>query len=302
VLSVLASGKDALTCLNAAVATGGNLNLNKVTALATGYTLAANGSVIGSNATTANANIEAVGTVASTINGSGTRTNGVAARGMPDSNVFDYYLSNGSWVSYTLLLDGTIDGVLISPGSSPFLGTLPNSLGIYVIDCQNKKIVIKNSRIVGTLVLLNPGSGSRIGDSSGSSGGVHWVPAVRNFPCLLVKGDIQIALGAQTVSESLLNNFNPLGTPYPYPSGSTDLDYGDNYPSIIDGLVYVSRNLTGDNNTFTVGQYVVGGVYDASVDTITFKYSSTYLSSPPPGFRGGNVQPAAGTWRWEQAP
>ena len=57
-----------------------------------------------------------------------------------------------------------------------------NAQGLYWINCAGNKLVIERSRIKGTLLVLNPGSGSMIG-----AGPISWSPATPGYPALLVR-------------------------------------------------------------------------------------------------------------------
>ncbi len=315
VYSVRVEGKNALTCLNAAVTAGGNISESKNANLqASGFTLATNAAFVGNTSggsSTVNANVEAVGTV--TLNSAtilGRSSAGVTARLMPVSTVIDTYVTMGTSIAYSSIPSGIIQNVVISPASNPY-STALNLKGIYVIDCGGSNLVITHCRIAGTLVILNPGSGSSIGTGTSTSDQINWAPAISNYPCLIVRGNMQIAWSTssgQTLNETDLSagvyNFNPTGTPYPYPSGSTNILVLDTYPSIIDGLVYVTGNVTGNgsgtSNYPTIDQLIVGGTYDPVKDTVTYSYKGNYLATPPPGFRGGGTLVAVpSSWRWE---
>jgi hypothetical protein len=66
-----------------------------------------------------------------------------------------------------------------------YSGAPTNAQGIYWIDCAGNKLVIERSRIVGTLLVTNPGAGSCI-----NNGPINWTPAVAGYPALLVDADI----------------------------------------------------------------------------------------------------------------
>jgi hypothetical protein len=310
IYSVRACGQGPVTCLNAVMTTNASIDWWAGTIQATGMTIASNASMA-FRLSTINANLEAVGAIdawMAPING--TRKTGVPARDMPNAGVFDYYVARGTPIAIASLpLDGNgysvIAKKLISPASNPF-GLATNAEGIYVIDCQGRTLTVKDSRIVGTLVLINPGPSSRIGTpGSGDSARLNWAPAVSNYPCLLVKGDLILSFDStKTLGESSLGtNFNPPGTPYPYPVGATNTTNSDTYPSEMAGLVYVSGNLTGDNWSPKVAMLFVGGGYDGRDHDLILNYDPTYLAKPPPGFTGsGQPMPIGGTWRWEQAP
>lgn len=310
IYSVRASGIEALTCLNAALAVGGNLNGGTSHIAAGTSTIASNSDVHGGQANVTGT-VEASGTVyPESWKLTGTMAGGVPLRGMPGNGVFDYYLNTGTSIDINSIptVGGarTIEKRVISPASNPFSGGT-NAKGIYVINCQNQPLVITNSRIVGTLVLINPGAGSRVGTGVAGDQQVNWVPAVSNYPCLLVQGDIILSFNknapAALKESDLATNFNPSGTPYPYPSGATNTTTSDTYPSEIAGLVYVSGNATGDKYFPRIDLLVVGGAYTANNDTLTLSYDPTYLGMPPPGFTGvGPLAPDAASWRWEKAP
>ncbi|MFT3785692.1 MAG: hypothetical protein QM770_05935 [Tepidisphaeraceae bacterium] len=311
VLSVQLTGSDALTCLNSALAVAGSITLDKATLNAPGQTISTNGNFSGGDDSSAvNANLLATGTITPdgcTINGN--QSAAAPAKTFPDSTAFDYYIANGTSIPYGLLSSGVLNKKLISPVSSGVASVAANPNGIYVIDCGGSDLVIKQCRIVGTLVILNPGPNSRIGGASGNEG-LCWSPAVANFPCLLVKGNIRISFNGaanDTLSESAVNiNFNPNGTPYPYNGGSSDSDLTEVYPATIDGLIYVSGNLTksSGNTAYPVtGNLVVGGTCSEKGDVLTTNFRAIYKVLPPPGFTGGGMlKTVPASWRWEAAP
>ncbi len=315
--SAVVAGTTALSCLNAPLVVGGNLNFNQSIVTASGSTVAANGNMTDSSSGTTKTltcNLEAGGAISLVNhNVTGTELSGilVTKRDMPSINVFDYYIAKGVTIPITSLPVDSINGgrkidkVVLSPASNPFTSTL-DADGIYVIPCNGTRINIMNCRIVGTLVLLNPGTGSCVGTNNGDN--INWSSAITNFPCLLVKGDFSLVFGslANTLSEtSTSTNFNPPGTPYPYFGGTTNTDTSGSYPSMIDGLVYISGNLTGGSSgTYSrVNMLIVGGDYDAQRDNAYPSFRSVYTNSPPPGFTGtGTLSPIAGTYRKELAP
>lgn len=157
-------------------------------------------------------------------------------------------------------------------------GANPN--GIYFIDCGGGTLLIERSRILGTLVVLNPGAGSCV-----ANGPIHLAPATPGYPVLLAQGNFAIRATYRTLNEAENStNFNPSGVPFEFnnPSASaTDTAANDCYPSEIQGLVAVSGNLTCENQPRFRGQLIVGG-------TITGAYSLEYhphsLIHPPPNF------------------
>jgi hypothetical protein len=308
VFSAKAAGQDPLTCLNAAMTVNSNLSFATTKVVASGQTVACNANVSANTSANIKANVEAVGSISGPGGAyKGTCTTNVDVRGLPDNDVFEYYVANGTSISIGAIplnasSQHAIRNALLSPTSNPYTGTC-NAQGIYVIDCQNQTLCIYGCRIVGTLVVLNPGANSGVGGTNGSP--VNWVPAVSGLPCLLVGGAFTLSFDSASpgVEETKAGNLNPTGTPYPYPGGTSNLTALDTYPSVIAGLVYVSGTVTGGNYSPAINMLMVGGAYNGSNDTLTLSYDATYFTSPPPGFRGmGQMAPVPGTWRWEAAP
>ncbi len=224
---------------------------------------------------------EAVGTV--TGNVSGAKIEGAPPRRLPGSSVFDYYLDNGTPISLAALPDvagvRVIGNRVISPLSNPFGERNPE--GIYVIDCGGQQVCIKNSRIVGTIVLLNPDPRSSL------EGSLRWDAAVSNYPALLVLGDLQMKVDSTALSESLLiTNFNPPEAPY---EDQSDHDILDTYPSEINGVVYLSGQLNSPANLMETrfrGVAICRSINAAS--NCRFQYLPLFFDVPPPGFASGN--------------
>lgn len=159
---------------------------------------------------------------------------------------------------------------VLNASNNPY-GTA-NANGIYYIDCANTHtVVIERSRIVGTLLVINPAANSRIGD-----GPTHLSPHTPGYPVLLVNGAFTIQPTAVDLSESTnAFNYNP----------SDDSDISDTYPlaEAIRGLVAVSGNLTYANSPRITGRVIVGG---STSGTPTFTYRPDSLLNPPPPLGG----------------
>gem|GEM_PF-595789 len=205
---------------------------------------------------------------------------------MPGPNVFDYYLTHGTLIDINDIPLSTgrrlIEKIVLSPGNNPYGSGITNPEGIYVIDCKNQDIRIKLVRLVGTLVLLNPGSGSDVDNDQ------HWEPAAPNFPVLMVQGDMTFNWhGEHTLRESMAGvNYNPPHTPY---QDQSDADQSDEYPGLIKGLVYVAGNLTVNHGCVMEGVTVIGGYLSMSGVTMDLTYDPVFLYNPPPGFRTAGV-------------
>jgi hypothetical protein len=187
----------------------------------------------------------------------------------------------------------------LGPGINPFGATNPQ--GIYWINCGGQRITIERSRILGTLLIINPGPGSSIG-----SGPIEWSPAVAGYPALLVDADdpstLQFNVRAtnRVLSEAeQLVNFNPAGAAHKQ-FGSDTNELNDIYPSVIRGLVAVEGDFTFQNRPYLLGQLLVGRSITNSNGELDVQYQADSLLNPPPGFlapythsrRPGSVQKA----------
>jgi Tfp pilus assembly protein PilX len=211
-------------------------------------------------------------------------------------NTADYYIDQVTCYDTTYPADAYVmEGALLSPAANPFGSRQTNPQGLYTIDGGGRKIIIANSRIVGTLVITNFNAASSI------QGSVAWEPAVQNYPALLTDKALPIRLDAAALSEATMNtNFNPTGTPYPYVGGTQNLDTNDAYPSLIRGLVYSKEHLILQNRTSVEGVLVANQDITVQSGTVSLRYKSTWLNNPPPGFDLGSakkMQTVAGTWR-----
>jgi hypothetical protein len=168
--------------------------------------------------------------------------------------------------------------------------TIANPTGLFWIDCAGGKLLIERSRILGTLVVLNPGPGSAIAD-----GPIHMSPAVPGYPVLMTNGNFAIRSTPRFLNEAESGvNFNPSGMPYEFNNplaGSTDASpsgNNDSYPSELQGLVAVSGNLTFENTPRLRGQVVVGGTVTG---TYNLNYQPYSMINPPPKFYGYRYDP-----------
>ncbi|MCW5769206.1 MAG: hypothetical protein KIT19_11030 [Phycisphaeraceae bacterium] len=260
----------AMNSLNYAASAGDAIGFNG--------TLNATESVAANGATTALlANVFTPVYAGATISGTtyrrATYPNAGARQHPNPATVFDWYIANGTTISFASLASGVLERVVLAPNHNPFGATNPH--GIYVIDCAGSNIRIRNCRIEGTLVLLNTGTSSDIQQS------VNWKPAAARMPALLVRGRIAIELSATALSESTHNtNFNPSSAPY---NGQSDNDRTDSYPSQLHGLVYASDDIAARGNSAVTGPLIAADDI-AFAGTVTITHDAGPASLPPPGF------------------
>ncbi|MCA9041587.1 MAG: carbohydrate binding domain-containing protein [Planctomycetaceae bacterium] len=170
---------------------------------------------------------------------------------------------------------GTIYKRVLSPNHNPYGNT--NSEGIYIIDCGGQNLAIDTCRILGTLVILNPGNSSQV-----NPGPIAWSPVHSNFPCLLVDGSFKIKSTNEGLQETRDDvNYNPIGAAHS--TLGEDDDVLDIIPSKISGLIYVDKDLTLANQPNIEGVVLVGDNIDIS-NTFSLVYNSIFFTNPPPGF------------------
>lgn len=169
-----------------------------------------------------------------------------------------------------------IEGVVLSAGSNPF-GDL-NANGVYLINCGDQNVHIRDCRIHGTLVLQSPGSASVIEQS------VTWRPYVENYPILVTNAGMLISMSNTPLSESTINaNFNPAIAPANDEGLGSDLDLYDSYASQLRGLIVLGGNssLGGRNDIF--GVLLCDGILSVEAMRTDITYDVRYLNDPPPG-------------------
>lgn len=173
---------------------------------------------------------------------------------------------------------------VIGPGvNTSYAGAPINSQGLYWINCNGNRLTIDRSRIVGTLLVLNPGADSCV------DGPISWVPAAAGYPALLVDADnpananFTIKASSRALSEAENGiNFNPSGAPHE--EFGQDADTNDIYHSSITGFVAIRRDLSYANRPLVRGQIVVGRHITSSGGELEVEYQPEALLNPPPGF------------------
>jgi hypothetical protein len=274
-----------ISSLGVAGYSAGTLNYNSVSVKPASQTIQCAGSL-----TMTNCNIQPTtkyGTSISRSASSGTTIKDTNPLTAPiASSVFDYYIAVGTPINGTTI--SNMDKILLSPTSNPY-GTV-NPLGIYVLDAKGKDIRVRSSRMVCTLVVINPPSTFTVDQS------VNWTPARPGLPALLVQGSATISISDDDLKEQG-TNLNPTGSPYPFPGGTTNHSNGDKYPSKIDGLVYATGTITFTNGESTLHSAIAGTQLRFTNSKVTFAYDNRYLIDPPPGFYTSTMTPKRGSWK-----
>lgn len=234
-----------LGALSYAAVVGGDLKVTG-TSLSGSGVVVANGTVEGSSAQI-NLAVHAAATTGSTFNVTPVlRAQPVT---LPAPSLIADYVARATPIDISQLPSRTLEKVVLSGGRNPFGAT--NAAGIYTIRCAGQDVTIRNVRVVGTLILENPGPGSII------TGRVFFEQAASNQPVLLVDGSISLQTESNDLSEATITtNLNPSGAPF---RGVTDSDTTDLYASVFEGIVYVRSNLSSSGNATFEGSLIVGG-------------------------------------------
>jgi len=238
--------------------------------------------------------VEAVGDIF--LNGAlvGTATEGISPKEVPTEAVIDYYIAQAVAIDISSIPKKSgcheVARVVISPASNPF-GAATHPQGLYLIDCKNEKICIRDSRIQGSLVLLDPGSGSEVG------GAIQWAPFDPLLPALLVRGPFGFAWSGPLLEAGLPPvNFNPPGSPS---GGAADVDVLDVYPGSMRGLIMISGDLLVETADDVTGVILCLGRELHVKSTLVVHHDPALIAAPPPGFERAYraMTPIAGSWK-----
>ena len=279
---------EPVTSLESTIHAGNDVLLDSIVVDGGGVISANN--AIDANSSEINMDVEAVGLVTGG-NFNAAQATGVLPKTMPDATVFDYYVGVGTLLPRRAISRQSgrrvFEAMVLSPTENPYSSDL-NAEGIYVVNCSNGDFVIRNCRIVGTLVLLDA-------DSVTIESSVYWEPAIENYPSLLLRGDATFAIGTSPLKENTDGvNFNPVGTPF---NGMEDSDLYDAYPSELNGLFYVTGSADSMNSPTIHGVVLVGVTFSAK-GGLNLEHSTIFHDNPPPGFFGaGPFRVAAQGWR-----
>lgn len=273
--------RSPLSCLNADLASGGTINFNQATVQGSGRVISANGSMLSSlTGNNIQANLEATLTI--TVTGhSGTAWPLRPAKTFPAAHLFELYTAIASPINYNLIPGSSgnrnIGRTLISPLHNPFGPTHP--LGIYVINAGGGSLTIGNTRIVGTLIVLNA-------STVHLTGTLNWEPARADLPALVVAGDIQWRTDTGNLRENIGSvNYNPPGVPFPYSrsNANSNTNTTDEYMTFVNGLVYCTRTMLLTDFVRMHSAYA-GGNISISGTVVLARDDDRNLTTPPPGF------------------
>ncbi len=145
-----------------------------------------------------------------------------------------------------------LERVALGPDVNPFGAAASD--GRYVLDLAGRDVIVRDCRIVGTLVLLRPGPGSRI------EGSVAWRPVTPGDPVLLTDATtLRLATTDAPLCESTVGRtLDPPALPFPWKDGSSGTALDAIIPSRIDGVLWVKGTLLVQGQPRVRGTLVAG--------------------------------------------
>ncbi len=183
---------------------------------------------------------------------------------MPAPGVVETYRAMATNISGRTL----INRQAIGPGRNPW--GIANADGVYYLSAPGSDVTLRDSRILGTLVVRC----RRLTIDNN----VLLESFRQDMPALIVDGDLVCnyqSTGSQLRESDEGTNFNPTGVPY---NGLSDSDKADSYPSEIRGLVHVRGSLTLGGTALVRGAIICDGellcgginqiVHDADLATL----------------------------------
>ena len=173
--------------------------------------------------------------------------------------------------------DGTryIEHVVLGSGSNPYGPGTVSSNGIYSIYAPGEKIIIRNCRINGTIVVQSAEE-VRLEDA------LSWEPTGRNFPALIADAPIEEWTSIASLQENTIGiNVNPVSSPY---GGVSDNDTSDSYPSLISGAMVSTSDILLRGVSELSGPVVSDSEIEVRSTDLKINFRSDMILNPPPGF------------------
>lgn len=170
-----------------------------------------------------------------------------------------------------------IENVRLGFSNNPFGAGSVSANGIYVISLPGENLVIRNSRINGTLVIQDS-DGVEFKDA------ISWEPSGRNFPALISKEEIKDNTSGTSLDESVIGvNLNPADTPY---QGDSNTTATDQYPTVVSGAIVSSRDIQLEGVASYSGPIMSDDDIRVDCPNLSIQFPSDMLLNPPPGFYG----------------
>jgi hypothetical protein len=168
-----------------------------------------------------------------------------------------------------------IEHVVLGSGSNPYGSKTVSANGIYSINAPGEKIVIRNCRINGTIVVQSA-------DEVRLENAISWEPTGRNFPALIANTSIEESTSVASLQEDTIGiNANPASAPY---RGVSDNDTSDSYPSLISGAMVSTNDISLEGVSELSGPILCDSDIEVTSTNLSINFRSDMILNPPPGF------------------
>lgn len=171
----------------------------------------------------------------------------------PPDDLFDRYATIATPLTYSAVMDGKV----LAPGYNDYGGGATNSDGVYYINTSGANLIIRKTRVHGTLLIDAGGGCVKFQDQ------IYIENYRSDYPAVIIRGDAEFAHtrnGAPTHNHlreaDHFTNYNPAGAEY---LGVSDADQADEYPNEIRGLVHVIGDTNWANQGRIRGSLLVEG-------------------------------------------
>ncbi len=168
-----------------------------------------------------------------------------------------------------------IENVLLGTASNPYGTQVASPNGIYSINAGGEKILIRDSRINGTIIVQ---AASKVELRNA----ISWEPSGRNFPALIANAPIDDLTSIVSLSEATIGvNLNPATSPY---LGVSDIDASGTYPSLINGPIVSTGDILLNGISRLSGPVLSGTNIVVTSSNLNINFPSDMILNPPPGF------------------
>ena len=168
-----------------------------------------------------------------------------------------------------------IENILLSATSNPLGSGTVSANGLYSISVPGEKLLIRDCRINGTIV-VSDSIETELGNA------ISWEPVGRNFPALISTEAIDDLTANVSLIESNIGvNFNPTSSPY---NGISDADASDTYPSTIKGAIVSNRDILLSGVSTLTGPVMSDQKITVKSGDLSINFPSDMILNPPPGF------------------
>jgi hypothetical protein len=168
-----------------------------------------------------------------------------------------------------------LERCILSETINPYGAQQPSPLGIYVLDCPNEELVIRDCRLQASLYV-------RSTKKVWLNGSILWQPPGLNYPALIANGEIEENFDPHGIDEFTLGF--PINPPTCPLYGQSDADIGDWGYNELDGLFFGAKKVILRGREYFDAPIFAGDDIEARRTYLSIYFPSDLISNPPPGF------------------